>query len=574
MFENSKACVKVADVIFDGALSNLSLVEIPAIPDEFFKCATDSKCREALKKKYRLMVRKKCMDWPRAKRQLYVKHLNFAIENVKDLWTEPKYKSMISTLYYRIAQECEGKDPRKKERIIYQAPTVLMAMMLCQLGKHNTCKEIADYMALFNPYLQLLVPCMPTPDHNICSESVRQMRLQFSNQEFVVKPKPKKKRKNDKKSNHRQIDEKPGFKGAYGDALENIFKEFFRNPKITSRAFVTDDNEIYLLTIGFDGQVLRASVVKGDLSAKAHGGVSVALHDCDTNTVLDVTVVDKKNNESAAFIKMLENLSMSEEVIIVCDALNSRDEVVSGILGKGYHYLLTIKRNLGYDQITDEIVLDHLKQIRKPEFTHELENHEHGRHEQKTFSFYNAADFPKLQAKTPSAQTVIVVKSALPRCIQGADGQWIEKEGDKEAVPEYRVYICDLELNKKNFKQMLHSIDVRWNYEAHHHSIDTSLDQDNQRLQRHTGHCDFVAKFNKIIYNIVQFCRISMPENGELKGRPLKGGKDAKIYVASFERCRKAMTNNPLMAMKYLLLYLTCPNLYEVSEEPNACLTC
>lgn len=91
--------------------------------------------------------------------------------------------------------------------------------------------------------------------------------------------------------------------------------------------------------IAVDGKTARGS--RHDDRPGVH---LLAAFDTGTGVVLAQASVDTKSNEIAAFGSLLERLDITG-VIVTADALHTQPGHAEYLIGRGAHYLLTVKAN-------------------------------------------------------------------------------------------------------------------------------------------------------------------------------------------------------------------------------------
>lgn len=117
------------------------------------------------------------------------------------------------------------------------------------------------------------------------------------------------------------------------DGYEKIFAEMFAEVKIKLKALLSTEaknpeNCNFRPTIGGDGQELRASYRKGEISRRKKGAHGVVAYDCDNRVALAYTTVNRKNHEINGFIRILQNIELPDDAIFYADALNTRQNFI------------------------------------------------------------------------------------------------------------------------------------------------------------------------------------------------------------------------------------------------------
>ena len=180
----------------------------------------------------------------------------------------------------RLYLQYDEKDP---VFAIYKAETVLLVVMLSTMCGNHTCKEHASFWFENNPILQYLIPNMLSPKYIISAETIR----------FVLKLIP-------------------------NDAFEPFFKQYFSFPKHIQQDLENlFADEKFRPLCGCDGEETRASFRRGCSSRKKKASNRVSIYNCSARCVIDYDIVAKKNNETKAIMKMIDNgASIPNDAII------------------------------------------------------------------------------------------------------------------------------------------------------------------------------------------------------------------------------------------------------------------
>ena len=109
--------------------------------------------------------------------------------------------------------------------------------------------------------------------------------------------------------------------------------------------------------IGGDGQELRASYRKGSYNRKKKGGQGVTLFDCDSNEVIGFTTVVKKNQESEAFTRILNSISVKDDAIFYADAINTKASLIDYLNIRKLDWIFTVKTNGGNKKLNQAIAV-------------------------------------------------------------------------------------------------------------------------------------------------------------------------------------------------------------------------
>ena len=196
----------------------------------------------------------------------------------------PEY-DLIRELMFKYEQASIPRDQRNQNYVIYPVDVVLMVVMLAKLCGCNNCKEYAGFWFKANPFLQCLVPGMPSPCYMISRETVATSLKMVPN-----------------------------------DGYEKIFNEMFAEVKIKLRDLLSPESKKpedcnFRPTIGGDGQELRASYRKGEISRRKKGAHGVVAYDCDNRVALGYTTVNRKNHEINGFMRILQQIDLPDNAI-------------------------------------------------------------------------------------------------------------------------------------------------------------------------------------------------------------------------------------------------------------------
>ncbi len=356
-------------------------------------------------------------------------------------------------------------DKRNQFLVVYPCEVVLLVMMLCFMSGKHTIEGVVDYWIVHNPELQVLIPNMPTANHIISHETVRNML--------------------------KLADEK---------VLEGFFIEFFANVNVDTKKFHFPgiDTTEFKPTLGLDGQEVKSSYRRGEYSRKVKGAIGVSVYNCDTKTVLGYTTTDKKSNEDKVFGAMFPNLAINGDEIIVADAINTRTAVLNALNKRSIDYLLPIKNNR---KVMARAIVD--------AFEHSLEREQiisttttfvSGRNETRTFTLIPAPVLPDDDGIFTRVKTLLKYETTSQRVLKR------NVEGAPKATSKVKYYICSLEHSIESLKQIMHSIDVYWSIEQHHNTLDTVMMQDRINASD-AKYLSARIGINKIIYNVLTYSR-------------------------------------------------------------------
>lgn len=422
----------------------------------------------------------------------------------------------------------EKKD--KKPEFVYPREVVLLVSILTgMLMGSNDCNDVAAFWAEHNIELQLLIPNMPSPRHMICAETVRKIRSAMSQEE-----------------------------------VEKLFIEYFNEIKNELSELFTwhpDKEELelpeqqpYLRTLGFDGQEWNSTYRSGVHSRKQKGCQEVSIYDCDNQVIVSYRNVEGKNQEAPAFIKMADQIEFNEgQDIVICDSLNNSEPLRTYLREHHIHGLLPFKTNLGHKPLNRYCrtvfpwyATPTEEQLSKGMLFYQCTRRESGRVVQQLFYMLPRSAFPQeLLERYPEMQSIICYQTITQRVLKKT------KEPSPKASKMMLFYMCTLECNRQNFKQCIHSINIRWNYEAHHHVLDCTYSQDAAQLCD-KSHIACKACLNNITFNIMTYVRQELTASGHdrIKHRP-----GTVIKPLSFKQATRALNNDAFRAFRYLMKY-------------------
>ena len=227
------------------------------------------------------------------------------------------------------------------------------------------------------------------------------------------------------------------------------------------------------------------------------------------------------------------------QVVFYADALNTRQELVDFLNGKGIDWLLPVKKNGGNAELMEGIgkaFEDH-----KDEASSETEaSKTGGRVEERTYSFLPASALPEGLAY-PGTGTIAIVdkRTEFPR---------IGCEKPRRPETGRICYMSSLPYSEENNRQIKHSLSVRWLCEAYHNTIDEVLLQDRRALCDE-NHLSTVIGLNKCAYNILTFARARLSAQGlrRIKFRNRETERNARLL--SYKETLREMADDILVAV-------------------------
>ena len=354
------------------------------------------------------------------------------------------------------------KDLRSPGRVIYPMHIVLMVILMARCRNIKSSAEIANFYNGHNLVLQLLLPGMPSPSNFISEATIKNVRSLIS----------------EKESNR-------------------IFKELFGAIHLATDQLITfndakykDGREGLRKTVGFDGQEMKSSFVRGSKSRGKKGAIVVTVFDCSSRTAIDFKNTAVKNRERDAFIEMAQTIDL-QGIVVMCDALNSTAAVTNCITERGGDYLVPLKDNGGNKELRNHIEAifnrEHKKTIK---ITDAFKDH--GRIEELTFEILPAEKYIDTRIKNTHKNVRTLVKYTKITDLESTD---------------IRYYISSIpfEAGKDGLtlRQVRASILDYWFIESYHNVLDTSkLAQD--RFQGCVPETlSLEASLNKIALNII-----------------------------------------------------------------------
>ena len=429
---------------------------------------------------------------------------------------QPAY-TIILELLAEIDEMSRNRDPRSPEFVTYDVGTVLFVSILAGMCGYQSDEDVALFWLVHNLELQMIVPNMPSPRHVISAETVRTIR-RIANE----------------------------------DVMFELFKKYFDSVKTIVREMVeqqTLDVSHFRHLIGGDGQELRASYRKGSYNRKKKGGQGVTLFDCDSNEVIGFTTVVKKNQESEAFTRILNSISVKDDAIFYADAINTKASLIDYLNIRKLDWIFTVKTNGGNKKLNQAIAVAFADaKNQKNMFCSERTKKMGGRIESFTYRILPAdvldEEHSNRYGKTRSV-VMVEKKTQLIRI----------RKGEEEKVPKpsktVRFYITSLKFNEDNCEQLIHSISVRWRYEVSHNTIDCVFLQDRENLCD-PDHIEHTVGKNKILYNVLTYVRQRLSEQVFYARKR----RTTSIKMLSYNRVTEILSNSFFSAVCYFIDYM------------------
>ena len=432
----------------------------------------------------------------------------------------PQYQ-IIFDIMEAIHNELIVDDTRNQDLISYDIEVVIFVSLLAGLCGCTNDEEIASFWFDNNMTLQHIIPGMPSPKHMISSETVRTIRKLVSEEvfhEFFVR---------------------------HFGKIKVIASEMIRNKEY--------DVESYRHLIGGDGQELKASFRPGSFNRKEKGGHGITIFDCDDESVLGFTVAEKKNHEAESFIDILNRITVAEDVIFYADALNLKQVLINYLNQRKLDWLFPVKNNGGNKELKEGIsqafneVTD-----RNITFKHETVEKSSGRLETTSFFMMSAESLPE-ELRNRYGRTGTIIKVEKETC-QVRSKVPLKEQKTPRKTGSVRYYISSLEPTEENFRQLVHSIGVRWYYETHHNTIDCVMLQDHQALCNKANINSTVGK-NKILYNLISYARQRLSHDGFRRTR-FRSEKSKASKPLSYQITCMTLSNNIYLAFRVMVDYL------------------
>ena len=435
----------------------------------------------------------------------------------------------VMAMRQEIARRYFQYDERDLDYVVYTSDVVLMAVIWSSICGNKDCKEHALFWFEHNPIMQYLIPGMPSPKWMISAETIRFFLKMIPNGEFSSM-----------------------FRQYFGDAKIKA-KELLDNIKV-----LLDDRDENPLTeyrhlIGGDGQELRSSFRRGESNRKKKGAHRVSLFDCDSRCVLDYTLVKYKNNETQAFMAMLDKCHVNSNDIFYADALNTRRELIEFLNARNLDWIFAVKNNHG-NMTAVKGICNYLegRSSDGEHFHYEFTKKESSRIETRYYDIIpvDVIEPCQLYCMHPGTRTLIRVRKVTSTHLRDDCKNSVDRK-DSESV---LYYISSLEYSEENCKQIVHSIKKRWLLETQHNILDTVLLQDNQHCCD-DNHLASVVGLNSMVLNVTTFSRQVMSQKGYSNVTHHNAETAARAPLITYKRVISVFRQHPLVAIQYLCEY-------------------
>ena len=446
----------------------------------------------------------------------------------------------ILTISDNIRCDFEYHDTRDQELIYYRVDTVLLVSLLSMMAGYYDSMSIADFWLYFNPFLQLLVPGMPSAKHMITAETIR-----------VV------------------------FKIAPPDIIEDFYRTYFSGRAIDVQNMKDYFKESPVLAgteqprvFAMDGQEVRASYRAGESNRKKKGAQQVSIMDAKAGTVVAFKTVQKKNQEDKAAIEMLSKLAIAvrENIVFMADAINTKVSFIKFLDDNNIPYLLPFKTNCGNKNLKDES--DKFFNSNKDTIL-QLEticDNNHGRNDCMKFYMFPAAKLPEeCRKKYPEVKSIVVYEKTSQKVIKKrssiVDDETVDNKQEQKVTHSVHYYLSVRECDETALKECASAIRCYWKIESHHNTLDTIMMQDRiNACDKH--HLSLRLNLNKIVYNTLSYIR----QEGQNPWN--RGGNNRPM---TFSHANRLCANDLFFAMRMIVEYFqkSVANIQEKTRIPT-----
>ena len=243
---------------------------------------------------------------------------------------EVEFDSTVSKLQTELATL---PDPRAQYMVFYSLDVVLTVIVLARLGGCTRAEEIVEFWTQNLDRLKRLVFCLPdTVPH---PSTIRNILAAIDPVQL----------------------NKLVFKRLSGSSHLLTYM---------AGTIGTDEIDGYHV-ICADGQAVRSTRRHNKDNPAYNSGVNlVSIFDATTRQTLAQRAVNKKNQETKAIKDCLPELDLNRTVFTF-DAINTHADLLSEIVAKGGHYLVSLKKNNGntYEELED--AFNELEQQTRPQ---------------------------------------------------------------------------------------------------------------------------------------------------------------------------------------------------------------
>ena len=183
-------------------------------------------------------------------------------------------------------------------------------------------------------------------------------------------------------------------------------------------------------------------------------------------------------------------------------------------------------------------------------FSHESLEKISGRIEETSIKMMSADVLSEeIRSQYGKAATIVIVnKKTSKYCARNTN-----PDEQPRPTTTQRYYISSLKPTHENFRQLVHSISVRWYFETHHNTLDSFFLQDKQALCDKDNINATVAK-NKILYNVTSYARQRLSQEG-FRRTKFRTESSEKRKPLSFKMTRQALASDIYLAFKIITDY-------------------
>lgn len=381
-------------------------------------------------------------------------------------------------------------DERSETFVVYPLDVLVFVIYMARCFGHTRANKIVQWYRQHNLVLQFLIPGIPSPKHRLSETTINTVM--------------------------RMIKE---------EQMEQLLSSYFKAAKeILPLLMETEikryrDATNFIHVYAFDGQELKASHIRGEMSRHRKGAIGVTAYDTATNQAVAATRVQNKNNEIVGILRILPNIDVRGG-LISADALNTVAKVSEAAINNGADYLFGIKANGGNKKLfkkTKEIFNREMAQsnnqiIRAPTLTEKA----HGRIDQYDICILPACLLDeKLRELHKGLQTLVCYTKTSCRLVNGVIDE------AKSSI-KARFYISSLPFNTETLNQIKFSILDYWSIESSHHGpLDNKRLFDQDSIQScNENYLGNSITLNKLAYNFLSYKRAKMAAASKNKKPP------------------------------------------------------
>lgn len=417
------------------------------------------------------------------------------LKAIRDNFTVSFGKTFLSVILDAIVTlKKKWRDPRDGFRTVYTIDVILIVSFLAFMNGAKDCQDVADYYVKHKDTLMFMLPDMPPPERNLSHDTVWRA-LSFMGAEDITK--------------------------FFSEFFGQVRSEVLKSP---GNAEIFEKSLKDIETLYFDGQEPRSVYRPGEDSRQIKGAEIVGIYNNDSEYCEGFAIVDKKNNEGNAFAGIISCMSIDGKTVMA-DALNTSRQNIVLINEKNAFWLLPVKNNLGNEAVRSASMYAFNKagaggEDGVPVFTKICNTEKnHGRITGRTVSIMSArkafrgTDF---FVKYPNLETIVKYSCTTQRYLKSRGAV-----GEPCTIEMYFISSVPMGSTDDGIRAALdqntHSVTTRWGEEGHMHAVhDNVLRQDEIRMSDGAFMPGRLV-LNKIIYNILTFCRHEMTIQEKLK---------------------------------------------------------